>query len=112
MERLIEMAGDAKRWCDHEAAVSASMKGQVGALLDPIKQETAKLHDLATMRAESALWREHLAAIKASGTEPSLGAESQVNRLDCVYFKAGAPAGDCGGDGHFMCKVCAKKVAG
>lgn len=57
-------------------------------------------------------WREHVAAIKASGHEPIGVIAYQEGRADCVYYKPGTPSGDCGGDGHFMCRVCAKLMRG
>jgi len=63
-------------------------------------------------RQDAKRWREHVAAIKASGREPAGIMADQEGQTDCVYYKAGTPSGDCGGDGHFMCAACAKRVAG
>lgn len=102
-----------RRIDDERAKVSAPferMSEQIAAWAEENRRRFDELRRHVERSADAHRWWEHVASCVASGREPTAVMAYQEGRADCVYYRPGKPSGDCGGDGHFMCDVCAKRT--
>jgi hypothetical protein len=93
-------AFDFRQWCEDTAVEAGELAvfGHHPQALAFIERCWPRLRALIQAELEAERW-------PPDGTPGVRDADAT-----CAHFAPGAPAGDCGGDGHCLCKECRRKV--